>query len=193
MGLTIGSAAASTALAGGFLFVRRRLHAAALIVGIAVGITALGLAPADAAQTTTTASDPSSGSPVAVATFSGLSGEVEILSVDPALDMHDAEPPEWEPPWTITKALDETSPRLIDALVSGEQLRCVEFRVPADGNATLQGVVALAGVRVGMVRHHSDGEPPIEEVELHYTRLAYRYQPERPDGSLGPVVEGELP
>lgn len=130
---------------------------------------------------------------MAVATFSGISGEIAVLDTEPQIDARTLEEAELGSPWTMVKALDETSPQLIEAVVTGEEFRCVEFRFPLDADGSEQAVFALAGVEVGSVHHTADGEAPVEHVELRYTRLAFRYRVITSDGELGRPIEGVLP
>lgn len=183
-----GTTAAGGAVLAGFLVVRRKTFLAALVVTLGATAVAMSSPPAATAQE----------EPVARATFSGVPVEIEILDVEPPIDFEGLhvdgdEAPEPASPWTVTKPLDRASPALIDAVVTGEEFRCVEFRFPADPAGPARATFALSGVRVAKVHHTAASAAPTERVELHFERAAFRYWPETGRGSRGQPVDGVLP
>jgi type VI secretion system Hcp family effector len=191
----IGGTAGGGALLGGWLL-RRRLSVAstALVIGVAATLATTIAQPSAVAAQEETA--PSSADAIGTATFSGVAGAVDVIDVRPHADADrdaDATDPPPTSPWTITKPLDHASPPIIEAVVTGDAFRCVEIRLDQDDEGT-SAMFALADVRVTSVRHHSDADQadaavPTEQVELHFTRVAYRYT----STDKGDPIEGVVP
>lgn len=87
----------------------------------------------------------------------------------------------------FTKTVDKSSPKLMEAVATGEHLRSVDLVVRKAGGeqleyykVTLQDVVISGYSTTG-----SSGEAPSESISLNFSKIIFEYTPQNADGTAG--------
>ena len=94
-------------------------------------------------------------------------------------------------PFTVTKYVDSSSPRLALASAAGERIEQVDIVVRQAGREPFEFLqFTLTDVIVsGFTQENSStGTLPVETIQLSFATIAMEYIPQRPDGSAGPPV-----
>ena len=85
----------------------------------------------------------------------------------------------------FTKTVDKSSPKLMEAVATGEHLRSVDLVVRKAGGdqleyykVTLQDVVISGYSTTG-----SSGEAPSESISLNFSKIVFEYTPQNADGT----------
>ena len=85
----------------------------------------------------------------------------------------------------FTKTVDKSSPKLMEAVATGEHLRSVDLVVRKAGGDQLEYYkVTLQDVLIsGYSTTGSSGEAPSESISLNFSKIVFEYTPQNADGT----------
>ncbi|HXV39253.1 MAG TPA: type VI secretion system tube protein Hcp [Nitrosopumilaceae archaeon] len=91
----------------------------------------------------------------------------------------------------FTKKVDKSSPKLMQAVATGEHLKSVELTVRKAGGTQMDYyIVHLEDVLVSSYSSSgSSGEVPMESISFNYQKIEFQYIPTNPDGTAGQAVK----
>ena len=89
----------------------------------------------------------------------------------------------------ITKTLDKSSPKLMEAVATGEHLKSLTLR-KSGGTQQEYYIIQLSDILVSSYSTSSgSGDKPMEEVSFTYQKIEMQYIPQNPDGTAGEAVK----
>jgi len=85
----------------------------------------------------------------------------------------------------FTKTVDKSSPKLMEAVATGEHLRSVDLVVRKAGGEQLEYYkVTLQDVLIsGYSTTGTSGEAPSESISLNFSKIVFEYTPQNADGT----------
>lgn len=85
----------------------------------------------------------------------------------------------------FTKTVDKSSPKLMEAVATGEHLRSVDLVVRKAGGEQLEYYkIELQDVVIsGYSTTGSSGEAPTESISLNFSKIVFEYTPQNADGT----------
>ena len=85
----------------------------------------------------------------------------------------------------FTKTVDKSSPKLMEAVATGEHLRSVDLVVRKAGGEQLEYYkIELQDVVIsGYSTTGSSGEAPSESISLNFSKIVFEYTPQNADGT----------
>ena len=85
----------------------------------------------------------------------------------------------------FTKTVDKSSPKLMEAVATGEHLRSVDLVVRKAGGEQLEYYkVTLQDVLIsGYSTTGNSGEAPSESISLNFSKIVFEYTPQNADGT----------
>ena len=94
---------------------------------------------------------------------------------------------------SFVKFVDKASPALLQSCLAGKHFPKAELAVVRAGGKGQQFLtITLSDVLVSSYRiggSEGDDQPPTDQFTLDFRRIAYAYQPQKADGSLGSAVD----
>ena len=89
----------------------------------------------------------------------------------------------------FTKTLDKSSPKLMQAVATGEHLKTVDLRA-SKGGTNEYYVIHLEDVLVSSYSTSgSSGDMPTESISFTYAKIEMQYTPTNPDGTAAEAVK----
>ena len=89
----------------------------------------------------------------------------------------------------ITKTVDKSSPKLMEAVATGEHLKSLTMR-KSGGNQQEYYIIHLSDIVISSYSTSSgSGDKPIEEVSFTYQKIEFEYIPTNADGTAAPSVK----
>ena len=89
----------------------------------------------------------------------------------------------------ITKTLDKSSPKLMEAVATGEHLKSLTLR-KSGGNQQEYYIIHLSDILISSYSTSSgSGDRPIEEVSFTYQKIEFEYIPQNADGTAGAAIK----
>ena len=91
----------------------------------------------------------------------------------------------------FTKTVDKSSPKLMEAVATGEHLRSVDLVVRKAGGEQLEYYkIELQDVVIsGYSTTGSSGEAPSESISLNFSKIVFEYTPQNADGTAAAPVK----
>ena len=93
--------------------------------------------------------------------------------------------------FTITKTVDKSSPKLMQAVATGEHLKTVDLSMRKAGGTQMDYyVIHLEDVLVSSYSTSGgSGEAPMESISFNYQKIEFQYIPTNADGTAAAAVK----